>query len=604
MKKTALAFLFTFLLAGTYSQSVGLSPLQLMSAVKNEKTSTPELEEQFFDEVVKQISQNKAGKDYFPWYDQTKICDPMVETIKRNKALLEKFLQTFLTLTFRSDIELWKNKTVSEEILDKLLKDQIIGKQIGEQVCENLANINPTFAKKVLVEFPNIIEKIASTTDSKRLKKMPYSVIKTVFNNASGKTKIKLAAILKTIKIRGGLFKHFIKQKAGYFALKNFPDSFPKQAKATTQSEHHLKSYNKEIKEKFSDLIKNNKAAQKMFKRLHEKEQEELEKGRYTFVHAQPWKYHFLQDLFSQLWQIQYKEKVEDYHFLRFEPKDFFNIKKEIKKRKKAIDGTDNFGFWENRDRDEEEAAGRLFLNHAIFGNANYDGECSVWYWLKNYCHGNLGIDSKYLFSQLGLGSYHKKYAKKIKNLEELHKKVSAYGNMLLISLSPEQLKKSVVIVHPCGKNRKVTIDGKKTGDIKLILDTLRTNPKKIKENTNFLQYCLILTHDLALAPHNGPRIYTFNTPDQKILAQYEQLRNEIFEELAQDVASESKLKKLARNTKNKVWQKINKKIKKAKNFIKKNWEPILEFGLVGAFFLSGAFDLFLKIQNHRHQKA
>jgi len=543
-------WLCTFLLvgcaAGAATQAAEqkkYSALELLELVQNDKTSTPELEQRFFDEFIRQISQNGAEDKYIQisWTGTyRKARNQFVEIIKKNSAILNKFLHIIPTLPIRTNRGLHTQRAL-DHFLDNLLNNQTIGEQIAQIVGQNVNTADQIILQKVFQKYPDAIANLFVTQKTTDIKKMPYATIKVIFENASDQVKLKLAVMLKTIKIKGGLFRNFVKQKAGYFALKKFPAAFAEQSKPKTQSEQHLKQFENKVKSNFSAELKK-KPVRKMFKKLHKKEKAEQKKGRYTFAHAQPWKFNYLNDLFTLLWEARYEEKIEDYHFLRFTPKGQYNLKKEIKKREKALALTDGYGWRTNRARKEKDIAGRLFLNHAIFGNTGWRGECSANYWLTNCNHGNLGIDSKYIFWQLGLEKVYKKYAKQLEKLEQQHKDLSKYGNMLLISLSEDQLKKCVKAVEPCGwENQKVTIQdetgkSKTTEDIKEILDTLRNNPEKIQENTNFLQYCMMLTHDCALDPHNGPRIYSFNAPDQKKFAEYKKTRDELFAKIAEDI--------------------------------------------------------------------
>ena len=113
---------------------------------------------------------------------------------------------------------------------------------------------------------------------------------------------------------------------------------------------------------------------------------------------------------------------------------------------------------------------------------------------------------------------------------------------MLLISLTPEQIKKCVIVANDLGHQEPIVVDGKRTDDVKLIIDALKSDPKRL-ENSDYVQYCMMLTHDCALDPHNGPRIYSFNAANQEKFKQYTQLRDDIFNRIAQDVAADQNKK-------------------------------------------------------------
>ncbi|MCK5632791.1 hypothetical protein KAH94_03515 [bacterium] len=303
-----------------------------------------------------------------------------------------------------------------------------------------------------------------------------------------------------------------------------------------TQSKQHLKLHYNFVDQPTAQDLFNKKELRNMIHKIHKKEEEEQNKDRYTFVHAQKWHWHFTADLFKKLWELQYNEIINDYHFLRFEAKNSKNKNSENQKRVNALNGNDNIidYNWNTPTR-----AHRLFMNHSIFGNANRTGGSSLYYFRSNFDYSNKTFSTKKLFKVLNFSQYYKQYKVKLKKLKKLHEESSKYGNMLLLSFDKKQLKKSVIATDFHGNRITRTVNNTQTYNTKTILDALRNDPEQV-ENCDEIIYCAILTQDLVLDPKNGPRIFSFNVTDKKKFKAYEQLRDEIFTELAQDMANPS----------------------------------------------------------------
>jgi len=536
MKKVLRIVLLTGLVANS-TACLAHTPLELLDLVEDKSKTTSKLEQEFFEELTKELSQDDASYDLIQNYwqnkNQDKTIKAAVKIIQNNQKVLQKYLQTFPTLELRNDGLDQETKMVVAKILDKLLNNQTIGKKIANIVSQNLIAVNSEFAKKVLAKYPNTADGFLN--GNQNLKKTPYWLIKIIFNNATGTTKIKLAVMLKKMKVKGGLFRNFIKQKAGYFALKQFPEAFPGQTQAITQSENHFQACKKTVKNNFSQHLRKNKEARKVFKQIQDKEKEEHEKGRYTFVHAQKWKWNFLAEFFKLLWEIKYDEQIDDYQFLRFLPKKH-NAKQEKKKRKNALNGSDNGGYgWGNNGQEAE----RLFMNHAIFANSGNQGRCSAWYWLRNHDQSNPNIKVYDLLKALDLEHLYRKYKTKFQKLEKLHEESSKYGNILLLSFDQTQLKECVIPAGGGGNRNSAYINGGYTYDVKKIVDALRNNPSSVQA-PNSVMYCTVLTQDYALDPHKGPRIYAFNHTEEKKYEEYKKL----WEEIKQNLAKEDLTKK------------------------------------------------------------
>jgi len=425
------------------------------------------------------------------------------------------------------------------------------------QAKKNIEKIDHRMVQTLVQNNPQVCHELVECALEK-INTVPRKTLKVLIKHASKHDKTKLEKLLqkklsKDICKAKTFFAAFIKKTNASYLKKKFPHIFG-AFKTLTQSGWHLKKYKRQVKNNHKYYLDNHNEAKKMTLDIQKKELEEQQKGNYTFVHGQQWKWHFEEDIFRHLWELRYSEPVKDFRFLRFEPK-LKNLKNEINKREKALNGSDD--YTRSKGTENNAKADRLFMNQAIFGNTNALGESSFNYWFDNYdCScGEKCYDIKKLFLALDIKPYYHKYKKRFKNLEKLHRQAENHGNLLLISCTPEQVEKAVVMTKYVGCRMPTFINDKKTFKTKKVLDALKKNGNNIeieythnghhwkkageKYQSDQIEYCLLLTHDIALDPHNGPRIYSFNTPREKEFKKYEKLRDEIFSELAQDIAAD-----------------------------------------------------------------
>jgi len=289
--------------------------------------------------------------------------------------------------------------------------------------------------------------------------------------------------------------------------------------RGTTQTEAHINAHPSAQKQ-FAQLSPELK--QLMF-RIHNKEAQELAKGNYVFYHGQKWNLHLFADLYKQLWNITRSEKVgNDFSFLRFN----------------------------QQEKIENFRADSLFLNHALFGNSQFAGNSSMYYFLKNSNVSIADLNPEELFKANNLQAYYSKYAEEIQNITQLHSEASQYGNMLLVSVPENKLKWVLPTIND-GCIVPVNCKGMETSDTKTVLETLKKNPKAIYQQRTFkygdytsvtynrdsdgLEYILPLNTQYALDPKNGPRIYQFNAADKEKLKKYTEARDALFAKIKQD---------------------------------------------------------------------
>ncbi len=263
---------------------------------------------------------------------------------------------------------------------------------------------------------------------------------------------------------------------------------------------------------------------QVMTKQIINLEYKEQQKGRYTFVHAHQWAYHFYQEFYTDLWSI-INEKPSNYRFTRFKypikpsTEAFFAyIKNEQEAHQKIM--TDN-AFDQNYIIDGYQNY-LLFMNYALFSNCR--GANTGYYIKSNRSAFPIQIDCNQFLSELHLDDLLTQeelelVRKQFNELQQEHATISEYGGGLLLSFTPELMAECVYSCHGNGKKRTVKIKGVgETSDLQIILDTLRTTPEKIVDSDN-IEFVCVLSHDAALIPYNGLDIYEFNAADQNKLA-------------------------------------------------------------------------------------
>ena len=268
---------------------------------------------------------------------------------------------------------------------------------------------------------------------------------------------------------------------------------------------------------------------QTMIKQVIDLEAQEQAKRRYTFVHAHQWQYHFFQEIYTDLWNIIYRQSASAYRFVRFaEPpsspwtslEHILYIKEHEKMRWRLLDKSVKSYYAKNKTCQFH----MLFMNYGLFVNTY--GSNTGNYIKINQSENPINLDVTQLLQELKLEQYFHaselaRLIQELKALQEEHKLVSQYGGGLLLSFTLEALKKAVYPVEGGGKKRTVHIQGiGETSDVQLILDTLRKAPERIQDSDK-MEFVCVLSHDCTLIPNNGLDIYEFNAADQDKLAEW-----------------------------------------------------------------------------------
>ena len=180
-----------------------------------------------------------------------------------------------------------------------------------------------------------------------------------------------------------------------------------------------------------------------------------------------------------------------------------------------------------------------------MFGNSNFNGCNSVYYFLDNHNAGtgfNGTISIKSVFDDLGYTHIYEKYKDQLTDLEQEHNNLSKYGQMLLFAIPKDTIKDCVYLSKSGGSKERVFIDGVgNTDNINIIMETLNNNPEKIA-NTDNLEFVLVKTWDFALDPEkSGIKVFPFNATDadsEKVKA-FRAKEDELFQKIKQDITKD-----------------------------------------------------------------
>jgi len=310
--------------------------------------------------------------------------------------------------------------------------------------------------------------------------------------------------------------------------FKYFRDTKP-QTNSLSQTEQHmianLDAIFNFMKNAPSDLI------EPLFEQVTKIETDLQQKGYYTFVHGQRWEYRLVENWYTKLWSLKNRKSVQDYLFAHVKPQpttaqlEQDNVTREQLMRVGRTDGASRQKL--------------LFMNYALFGNATNLGSSSADYMASNNNAGNVAISLRETFDHLGYQDIYAKYKEELTQLENEHKELSKYGNLLLVGVPQDKLPECVYLSLTGGAKRTIEIKGVgKTDDIKLIMDTLRTNPEKIW-NSDQLEFCMAMTWDMALNPESGIKIFSLNAADQEKLVAFNAKSDELFARIKRDICGD-----------------------------------------------------------------
>jgi len=282
-----------------------------------------------------------------------------------------------------------------------------------------------------------------------------------------------------------------------------------------------------------------NLAVKRCLTSLYCKELEENTKGRYTFVHAQQWKWEWFSWLYKKLYETTQHISVTNYQFLRFNRIKNSNSHKETE----IYTYLKNYGRGSDRTRLLRNRL--LFLNAALFANTSELGSCSVEYWCHNddnshVRHNTSKITSRFIFNKFDLATLYDRYQKEIADLEREHALLTRRGNLILFSLAKPLVQSHVYMARNGGYKQYVAIKTDLTDDTPAFVQELKKNPTNLSE-TDKIEFCLILTKDRTLRPSPELTMFTFNDIEPAKWEKFCKKRDALFDRIKRDIETTKK---------------------------------------------------------------
>ena len=372
----------------------------------------------------------------------------------------------------------------------------------GRETLKMIIQLNPGAAKAFTQPAIHIIQEINLSVLKKIIENNPHSV----------EIKEALESLIFNKNQEASSLDMIIK-KVLYNKYFNAQDSFS----CLSQTEQHISTNIEPIVNGMSHYFINPDFLN-MSTYIIAKEQELKNQDYYTFIHGQRWEYQLAEEWYRFLWELRKQKPIQDYVFPHLKQEET-DLDKEQKVREQLLKG---------KGIDHQRI---LFTNYALFGNSTKLGSSSAHYFVDNANVGNIHISLEDVFRLHGYLPYYKKYKRKLKRIEREHKKLSKHGNLLLIAVPEDKLKDCV---YSCERSLNIQEIGE-TDDIKIIMDTLRTNQEKLG-NSDQVEFCMIMTWDLALNPDSGLKMFSYNAADQEKLTAFNEKANALFEKIKKDI--------------------------------------------------------------------
>jgi hypothetical protein len=236
--------------------------------------------------------------------------------------------------------------------------------------------------------------------------------------------------------------------------------------------------------------------------KMYAKTQELEENGYAVFFHGHRWALTLLHRLYKDLYQAYYGVTIPaDFTFIHLKkPNRFYNAQDEENHRNQILSSMNG---WDN-------ASDALFMNKPLFGNINFAYSNSFYFFAQNYNEGiAYGVPRIVdIFSYFNADLLYRKYAQELIALETLHANASRYGNLFAIAIPKNMVKQCVF----------------KTRD----------------NNKDEREYCLVMTHDIALNPDSGIKVFAFNNPDPDAYAQFAAAYDALITRITHDLTTKN----------------------------------------------------------------
>ncbi len=272
---------------------------------------------------------------------------------------------------------------------------------------------------------------------------------------------------------------------------------------------------------------------------LMRQEEKLKQEGYYTFVHGQRWNCQLYESWYRKLWETASERQLSNFIFAHIN-KPITSLTEEESLRKEIITEGNREGSC--NDPEDQRRQHMLFMNAGLYYNSNYTWSNSAHYVLTNgNVNEHINFTLKNIFDHFELGHLYTKYQTELEQISQEHAALSRHGNLLLVAIPEHQIKDCVTCVKPYGYKKTTFIDGiGETDDIKIIMDTLRTEPQKIKDFDS-IEFILAMTADRygARNPDSGIKFFEFNTVAQDKWTAYKTKENALFERIKSDILVE-----------------------------------------------------------------
>lgn len=367
---------------------------------------------------------------------------------------------------------------------------------------------------------------IASKIDEHNFSKLPSNfpwieLVPHLDNTLKKKLINQINTALKLVADDHSKLKAFIfcpQKVANYLKLQHALDSkttFSWETHGITASEQHFHATNHALD--FGHKLPDN--IRIMLAKALTYEQLEQEKGRYIFFSYQPLYWWIRSMIFKHLVEIFMNKgvQIQGYHPLVC----LKNPQNTILSPEKADALVKKGGRFTEKDSKNRI----LFMNYALFANSNNRvwGSNSIDLTLKAFNWGKSTLSLEALFTEFGATSLYKKYQQTFETLEKEILASSQYGPILAISMTPEQVKKSVYVACVGGTKCPMIINNNPTDDVCFIIDTLRKDPQAFTYGCDIVEFCAVIAssskgkHDGLADPFNtNVQITWFTAHDMK----------------------------------------------------------------------------------------
>lgn len=317
-------------------------------------------------------------------------------------------------------------------------------------------------------------------------------------------------------------------------------------------TQRHLAKYSFEARD-LEQKFNNNPQLKELYSSFLVKEKALNKNNFYTFVHGQRRELYFPEKLYTFLWSQRTKQSVDNFLFAHV--KDLVEtedakFEEDVLRKTIRIAGTQV----DSDHPDKVDAQRRqmiLFMNYAFFANSAVKGSSSSFYVYNNHnspTGRKIKLSGDSSFSFLGYEWLYKKYSAEIDKLANDYAELSRFGNLLLIAVPKDSIKKYVYLAESGGMPRTINIQGiGQTSDINVIMETLNNNPEKMEE-TDKLEFCMIMTqHKGGLDPATGIQIHPFVSGLPEKVKELQIRETALFAKMKADIQDQEKEKSMNR---------------------------------------------------------